>query len=150
MPIRKQIQFLQCWTVQGDNEDDIDEQINDSDTEFIAPREIDEPDNSNILTPEADVHIITTVVEKVGENNLTRKKRLLQIFESSAFFKEKLVNHFEKMQNQSKRTSKLPTWMFWWSYLFFKAIYTLNKTDETLLRMSRRWKHPLVSIILRQ
>lgn len=73
MPIRKQIQFLQCWTVQGDNEDDIDEQINDSDTEFIAPREIDEPDNSNILTPEADVHIITTVVERLEKTTWREK-----------------------------------------------------------------------------
>jgi len=41
-------------TVQSDNEEDIDELTNDSDTEFIAPQEIDEvnePDNISILTP---------------------------------------------------------------------------------------------------
>jgi len=65
-------------TVQSDNEEVIDELINDSDTEFIASQEIDgvnEPDNISILTPEANVHVASTTVAKVGKNQSDKKTR---------------------------------------------------------------------------
>ena len=48
-------------TVQSDNEDETDILMNDTDTGFVAPDEIqrtDSPDNASVLTPETNVHIV--------------------------------------------------------------------------------------------
>jgi len=117
--------FAMLDTVQSDNEEDIDELMNDSDTEFIAAQEIDgvdEPDNNSILTPEANVHVASITVAKVGKKQSDKKlgkaisngKILVsRIFESNAILKEKLDIHFENMQHHSKYTRKLSIWMYW-------------------------------------
>ena len=49
--------------VRSDNEDEIAELMNDFDTEFIAPEEIEltgNPGNVNALTLEANVHVVHT------------------------------------------------------------------------------------------
>ena len=53
--------FTLLNAVQSDNEDEIDELMNDFDTEFIAPEEIELTDNQgnvSALTSEANVHIV--------------------------------------------------------------------------------------------
>ena len=53
--------FTLLDAVQSDNEDEIDELMNDFDTEFIAPEEIeltDNPGNVSALTLEANVHVV--------------------------------------------------------------------------------------------
>ena len=66
-------------TVQSDNEDEIDESMNDSDKEFVAPEVIeltDNPDNASVLTPEANVYVVdkgTTKTKKLATNNKRKK-----------------------------------------------------------------------------
>ena len=53
--------FTLLDAVQSNNEDEIDELMNDFDTEFIAPEEIkltDNQGNVSALTLEANVHIV--------------------------------------------------------------------------------------------
>ena len=53
--------FTLLDAVQSDNEDKIDQLMNDFDTEFIAPEEIeltDNPGNLSALTLEASVHVV--------------------------------------------------------------------------------------------
>ena len=53
--------FTLLDAVQNDNEDEIDQLMNDFDTEFIAPEEIeiiDNPDTVSVLTLEANVHVV--------------------------------------------------------------------------------------------
>ena len=75
--------FTLLDAVQSNNEDEIDELMNDFDTEFIAPEEIeltDSPGNMSALTLEANVHIAdqwTTHTSKLGTNEkkkITRRK----------------------------------------------------------------------------
>ena len=49
--------------VQSDEEEDVEELMNDSDTEFFANDEdieniVSDSDNADILTPEASIHIV--------------------------------------------------------------------------------------------
>ena len=53
--------FTLLYTVQSDDEDKMDESMNDSDTEFIAPEDIqltDNRENGSVLTPEVNVHVV--------------------------------------------------------------------------------------------
>ena len=53
--------FTLLDAVQSDNEDKIDQLMNDFDTQFIAPEEIeltDNPGNLSALTLEASVHVV--------------------------------------------------------------------------------------------
>ena len=53
--------FTLLDAVQNDNEDEIDQLMNDFDTEFIPPEEIeitDNPDTVSALTLEANVHVV--------------------------------------------------------------------------------------------
>ena len=72
--------FTLLDTVQSDNEDELDELLNDSDTEFIAPEELklnDNLDNATVLTPKANVHVVDqgTTHTKELETNKKRKNR---------------------------------------------------------------------------
>ena len=65
--------------MQSDNEDEIDELMNDCDTEFKAPEEVkltDNPDNASGLTPEANVHVVDegTSYTKELDTNKNKKK----------------------------------------------------------------------------
>ena len=64
---------------QSDNKDATDELMNDSDTGFIAPEEIEltgNPDNASVLTSGANVHVVDerTTRTKELETNKKRKK----------------------------------------------------------------------------
>ena len=53
--------FMLLDAVKSDNEDEFDKLMNDFDTEFIAPEEIeltDNPGNLSALTLEASVHVV--------------------------------------------------------------------------------------------
>ena len=71
--------FVLLDTVQSDNDDEIDELINDSNTEFIALDEFkptDNPNNMNVLTSEANIHAVykgTTHTEELETNNKRKK-----------------------------------------------------------------------------
>ena len=65
--------------MQGENEDEIDELMNNSDKKFIAPKKIELTDNrgnTNILTPESNVYVIDEGIihTKELEKNKKRKK----------------------------------------------------------------------------
>ena len=84
--------FTLLDTVQSDNEDEIDELMNNFDTDFIAPNEIKltgNPDNANVLTPEANVHLVDEGVThtKELETNKTGKirKKILQSHAHATF-----------------------------------------------------------------
>ena len=71
--------FALLDTVQSDNEDEINELMNDFDTEFIAPEEIeltDNPDSASVLISEAKVYVVDkgTTHTKELETNKKRKK----------------------------------------------------------------------------
>ena len=56
----------------------MDELINHSDTEFIAPEEIELTDNAIILTPEANVYVVdegATHTKELAANKKPRKSR---------------------------------------------------------------------------
>ena len=66
--------FALLDNVQSDEEEDIQELINDSDTEFFAnDKEIENivPDSANadILTPEASIHVVKDNEKKQGKNS---------------------------------------------------------------------------------
>ena len=66
--------------VKSDNEDEFDKLMNDFDTEFIAPEEIeltDNPGNMSALTLERNVHVIDqgTMHTKELQKNKKRKKK---------------------------------------------------------------------------
>ena len=66
--------FALLDNVQSDEEEDIQELINDSDTEFFAnDKEIENivPDSANadILTPEASIHAVKDNEKKQGKNS---------------------------------------------------------------------------------
>ena len=66
-------------TVQSNNENVIEKLMNDSDTEFIAPEEIEltgNPENASVLTPEANVHVVDkgTTHTKELKTHKTKKK----------------------------------------------------------------------------
>ena len=54
---------MQCLMRLSDLEEDIDQLVNDSDTEFVADEDLPEcppqSSNNNVLTPEANVHILS-------------------------------------------------------------------------------------------
>ena len=71
--------FTLLDTAQNDNEDEIDESMNDSETKFKVPEEIkvnDNPDNARVLTTEADIYIFdkgTTHTKELGTNKKKKK-----------------------------------------------------------------------------
>ena len=70
--------FALLDTVQSDKENEIHKLMNDSDTEFIAPEEIEltgNPKNASVLAPEANVHVVDkgTTHTKELETNKTKK-----------------------------------------------------------------------------
>ena len=72
--------FMLLDTVQSDNKNENDKLMNDSDTEFIAPEEIEltgNPENASVLAPEANVHVVDkgTTHTKELETNKTKKNR---------------------------------------------------------------------------
>ena len=68
-------------TVQSNNENVIEKLMNDSDTEFIAPEEIEltgNPENASVLTPEANVHVVdkgTTHTKELKTHKTKKKNR---------------------------------------------------------------------------
>ena len=65
--------------VESDNEDEFDKLMNDFDTEFIAPEEVeltDNPGNMSALTLERNVHVVDqgTMHTKELETNKRREK----------------------------------------------------------------------------
>ena len=77
VPAMDQI-FMLLDTVQSDNKNENDKLMNDSDTEFIAPEEIEltgNPKNASVLAPEANVHVVDkgTTHTKELETNKTKK-----------------------------------------------------------------------------
>ena len=59
--------------VQSDEEEDIEELMNDSDTEFFANDEdieniVPDSDNTDILTPEVSVHVVKDNEKEQGKN----------------------------------------------------------------------------------
>ena len=52
--------------------------MNDSDTEFIAPEEIEltgNPDNASVLTPEANVHVVDKGTKHTNELEKNKKRK---------------------------------------------------------------------------
>ena len=69
--------FALLDNVQSDEEEDIEELMNDSDTEFFANDEdieniISDSDNADILTPEASIHIVKDNEEEQGKNSKSK------------------------------------------------------------------------------
>ena len=65
-------------TVQSDNKDEIDKQINDSDMEIIALEDIeltDNPDNASFLTQEANAHVVDEGATHTKELETNKKKK---------------------------------------------------------------------------
>ena len=62
--------------VESDLEEDIDQLVNDSDTEFVADEDLPEcpsqSSNNNVLTPEANIHILP---EAKSKKRLSKKKK---------------------------------------------------------------------------
>ena len=62
--------------VESDLEEDIDQLVNDSDTEFVADKNLPEcppqSSNNNVLTPEANIHILP---EAESKKKLSKKKK---------------------------------------------------------------------------
>ena len=63
--------------VQSDEEEDIEELMNDSDTEFFANDEdieniVPDSDNADILTPEASIHIVKDNEIEQGKNSKSK------------------------------------------------------------------------------
>ena len=70
--------FASLDTVESNNEEQIDELMNDSDTEFTASKGIevtDNPENASVLASEANVHVADerTTHTKELESNKMRK-----------------------------------------------------------------------------
>ena len=68
-------------TDQSDNEDEIEELMNDSDIEFIAPEEVEltnNPENARILTPEANVHVVDQGITHTKELETIKKRKKLK------------------------------------------------------------------------
>ena len=99
-------------TVQSNNENVIEKLMNDSDTEFIAPEEIEltgNPENASVLAPEANVHVVDkgTTHTKELETNKTKKQKkihhshgnamLLHILERIVFFKAEFPTNLMKV-----------------------------------------------------
>ena len=62
--------------VESDLEEDIDQLVNDSDTEFVADEHLPEcppQSNNNVLTPEAIIHILPEATSKKA--SLKEEKR---------------------------------------------------------------------------
>ena len=115
--------------VQSDNEDDIDKLMNDFDTEFIAPEEIeltDNPSNMSALTLEGNVHVVDqgTTYIKEQETNKKRKKShkevprsygnamFLQIFKRIDFLRAELRTRLMKVFHPLIFMNKLLILMF--------------------------------------
>ena len=72
--------FALLDTVQRDNEDKTGELMNDSDVEFIDPQsiesEIELSDNpENVLTPEANVHVVDEETTHTKELKANKKRK---------------------------------------------------------------------------
>ena len=70
--------FALLDTVLSDNKDEIDELMNDSDTEFIAPEEIEltgNPGNASVLTPEANVRVADKGTKHTNELEKNKKRK---------------------------------------------------------------------------
>ena len=64
--------------MQSDNKAEIDELMNDFDTEFIAPEEIeliDNLDNVSVLKPEANVHVVDEGTTHTKEPEINKKRK---------------------------------------------------------------------------
>ena len=65
--------------VESDLEKDIDQLVNDSDTEFVADEDLPEclpqSSNNNVLTPEANIHILP---EAMSKEKLSKKEEKRQ------------------------------------------------------------------------
>ena len=64
--------------MQSDNEDEIDELMNDCDTEFIPPEEIEltwNPDNARDLTLEANAHLVDQGATHTKELETKKEKK---------------------------------------------------------------------------
>ena len=115
--------------VQSDNEDEIDKLMNDFDTEFIAPEEIeltDNPGDMSALTLEGNVHVVDqgTTHIKEQETNKKRKKShkevprsygnamFLQIFKRIDFLRAELRTRLMKVFHPLIFMNKLLILMF--------------------------------------
>ena len=105
-------------TVQSDTDDDIDELMNDSDTEFIAPEEIkiiENPDNTSVLTQEANGHVFDEGITHIKELEINKKRKKPEkntfiiwkcnvsieriVFLRGEFFSASAVDIYEQMIN---------------------------------------------------
>ena len=69
--------FALLDTVQSDKENEIHKLMNDSDTEFIAPEEIEltgNPDNASVVTPGANVHVVGKGTTHTKQDEKARRK----------------------------------------------------------------------------
>ena len=79
-------------TVQRDNEDEVDEMINDSDNEFLAPEQLklaNNQHNASVLTPEANVHVVDkwiTYTKERENNKKTKKPKIIYQSQENATF----------------------------------------------------------------
>ena len=68
--------------VESDLEEDIDQLVNDSDTEFVADEDLPEcppqSSNNNVLTPEANIHILPEAKRKKSFLKRRKKTKLKQ------------------------------------------------------------------------
>ena len=139
--------FILLVAVQSDNEDEIDKLMNDFDTEFIAPEDIeltDNPDDMSALTLEGNVHVVDqgTTQIKEQETNKKRKKShkevsrsngnamFLQILKRFVFLRAELRTSLMKVLHPLIFMNKLLILMFWLRYLFKKQPLFAKKLEE--------------------
>ena len=73
--------FTSLDTMQIDNEDETDELMNDFDTEFIAPEEIElagNPQSASVLKRKANVHVFDEWITHAKELETNKKKKTPQ------------------------------------------------------------------------
>ena len=105
--------FMLLDTVQSDNKNENDKLMNDSDTEFIAPEEIEltgNPENASFLAPEANDHVVDKRTSHTKELEAKKKKKrqkkihqshgnamLLHILERIVFFRAEFPTNLMKV-----------------------------------------------------
>ena len=163
-PLTDQV-FTLLDAVQSDNEDEADQLMNDFDTEFIAPAEIeltDNQDNVSALTLEANVHVVdqgtTHEITKDKQKDKKRQKKVPPItwkrnisshsLKRIAFLRAELPTNLTKVLQLSIYMNKLLILMFWLRYVYAcskkQPLFVINLEEvlhQCLRNESYHWCH---------
>ena len=148
--------FALLDTVQSDNKAEIDELMNDFDTEFIAPEEIglvDNLDNVSVLKPEANVHVVdegtthtkeleTNKKRKNPQDNIpnTWKRNVSSHFRENCLLEGRVSYQFDKSASAFNILEQIINLDILIELVVNKAISICNKTGGTFSPMPRKWK----------